>query len=158
MKKGYALLLGLLVLLVASCTPANQGKYKEGIYHDSVEYSSYGANYVTTALIYVDNKGMIKSCFIDSTYVKDGINTTKKSLGDEYGMKETSANIGVIDGGAEWYEQVAVIEEKVVSDQGLDWISWSNEEETLLDSVSGVTITADTYIEAINKALTKAKK
>ena len=53
-------------------------------------------------------------------------------------MKETSANIGVIEGGAEWYEQVEVIEKKVVEEQGIDWVKWANEEETELDSVSGL--------------------
>ncbi|MDD2469778.1 MAG: FMN-binding protein [Bacilli bacterium] len=158
MKKVYAFLLVALVFLVVSCTPIKQGNYKEGTYYDSVQYTSYGVNYVTTAVLYVDKDGLIKSCFIDSTYEKDGVKTTKKVLGDAYGMKETSANIGNIEGGAEWYEQVAVIEDKVVSEQGLDWVSWSDEKETKLDSVSGVTITADTYIDAVRKALDKAKK
>ena len=120
-------------------------------------YESYGKNYVTTAVIYVDENGLIKSCYIDATYDKDGVFTTKKTLGDDYGMKETSENIGVIPGGSEWYEQVKVIEDKVVSEQNLDWVKWQDEEKTKLDSISGVTITADSYINAITNALKQAK-
>ena len=120
-------------------------------------YESYGKNYVTTAVIYVDENGLIKSCYIDATYDKDGVSTTKKTLGDDYGMKETSANIGVIPGGKEWYEQVKVIEDKVVSEQNLDWVKWQDEEKTKLDSISGVTIVADRYINAITNALKQAK-
>lgn len=153
MKK---LLLGLVcVLCLCGCTP--QGSYKEGTYLGSVEFESYGKKYVTTATIYVDNSGNIKSCFIDSTYSKDNVATTKKVLGDAYGMKETSAKAGNIEGGAEWYEQVEVIEEKVVSEQNLDWVKWSDDANTKLDGVSGVTITANTYIEAVSKALEQAK-
>ena len=72
-------------------------------------------------------------------------------------MKETSANIGVIPGGSEWYEQVKVIEDKVVSEQNLDWVKWQDEEKTKLDSISGVTIVADRYINAITNALKQAK-
>ena len=123
------------------------------------EYESYGENFVTSAVVYVDENGMIKSVFIDSTYDKDGVNTTKKALGDDYAMKETSANIGVIPGGAEWYEQVEKIEEKVVSEQGLDWVKWSDSSNTKLDldTISGVTISANSYINALNSALNQAK-
>ena len=41
-------------------------------------YTSYGKQYVTTSVIYVDSNGAIKSCFIDSTYVQNNINTTNK--------------------------------------------------------------------------------
>ncbi|MFA5602974.1 MAG: FMN-binding protein [Bacilli bacterium] len=155
MKKILSIIFCLGFILLTGC--AKVGDYKEGTYLGSVEYESYGKKYVTTAVVYVNTDGVIKSCFIDSTYVTDDINTTKKTLGDDYGMKDTSAQQGIIEGGAEWYEQVEVIEEKVVSEQGLDWVVWSDGEETKLDSISGVTITADTYIEAIEKALSQAK-
>lgn len=74
-------------------------------------------------------------------------------------MKETSSNIGVIPGGAEWYEQVLKIEEKVIAEQGLDWVKWTDNEKTKLDldTISGVTITADSYINAVSNALNGAK-
>lgn len=155
MKKLLLVAFSFCLVLLSGCTRA--GNYKEGTYFSSVEYESYGVKYVVTANVYVDENGIIKSCFIDSTYNKDGVNTTKKVLGDAYGMKSASAQNGVIEGGAEWYEQVGVIENKIVKEQGLDWVKWSDEGKTKLDSVSGVTITADVYIEAVKKALDMAK-
>ena len=161
MKKFLTLCLVMAGLFVITgCEKVEEkGNYKEGTYFGSYQYESYGAQYVTTAVIYVNNGGVIKSVYLDSTYTKDGVNTTKKTLGDAYGMKETSANIGNIPGGAEWYEQAKSIEDKVVSEQGLDWVKWSDDAKTKLDvdTISGVTITADSYIKAIDSALSQAK-
>lgn len=161
MKKFLTLCLVMAGLFVITgCEKVEEsGKYKEGTYFGSYQYESYGTQYVTTAVIYVNNGGVIKSVYLDSTYTKDGVNTTKKTLGDAYGMKETSANIGNIPGGAEWYEQAKSIEDKVVSEQGLDWVKWSDDAKTKLDvdTISGVTITADSYIKAIDSALSQAK-
>lgn len=158
MKKIFGIVLAaFLVFGLAGCEKVASGDYKEGTYFGSVEYESYGVNYVTTAVVYVDDAGMIKSVYLDSTYAKDGAHTTKKTLGDAYAMKGTSASIGTIEGGAEWYEQVAVIEEKVVAEQDLDWVTWNSEDKTKLDGVTGCTISANTYIEAISKALEQAK-
>ena len=154
MKK---ILISLICLLsLTGCEKIVEGDYKEGTYMGSDVYTSYGKQYVTTSVIYVDSNGVIKSCYIDSTYVKDGINTTKKVLKDDYGMKETSKNKGVIEGGKEWYEQVKVIEDKVVENQGIDWVKY-DETGTKLDGVSGVTITVDSYIRATSKAIEQAK-
>ena len=161
MKKFLVVMCALAgIFMFTGCEKVSEkGNYREGTYFGYDSYESYGANYVTTAVVYVNEDGMIKSVFIDSTYDKDSVNTTKKSLGDNYGMKETSANIGVIPGGAEWYEQVAKIEDKVVSEQGLDWVKWSDEAKTKLDvdTISGVTISSDSYINAVSKALSQAK-
>ncbi len=161
MKKVLLSLVVLLgIFLITGCdnvfAPA-KGNYKEGTYFGSVQYESYGAKYVVTAVIYVNDNGFIKSCYIDSTYNKDGVNTTKKVLGDAYGMKSASASQGKIEGGAEWYQQAAVIEDKVVREQGIAWVTWSDEAKTKLDSVSGVTISANDYVEAVSKALDQAK-
>lgn len=157
MKKLFLSFIAILLVFITGCEKVEQGSYKEGTYLGYDSYESYGEKYVTTALIYVDSNGMIKSCYIDSTHNKDGANTTKKVLGDDYGMKEDSASKGVIPGGAEWYEQVKVIEDKVVAEQNLDWVKWQDEENTKLDAISGVTITADSYIKAIENALSQAK-
>ena len=152
MKK---ILISLICLLsLTGCEKIVEGNYKEGTYMGSDTFTSYGKQYVTTSVIYVDSNGVIKSCYIDSTYVKDGIN--KKVLKDDYGMKETSKNIGVIEGGKEWYEQVKVIEDKVVEEQGLDWVKY-DETGTKLDSISGVTISVDSYIRATSNAIEQAK-
>lgn len=159
MKKVIISLVAFITLFsLTGCEKVKEesGIYKEGTYMGYDTYESYGKKYVTTAVIYVDNKGVIKSCYIDSTYIKDDVNTTKKVLGDNYGMKETSANIGVIPGGGEWYEQVKVIEDKVIAEQNLDWVKYDST-NTKLDSVSGVTISADTYIRAISNAINQAK-
>ena len=159
MKKLLVSLVAIVTIIsVTGCEKVKETKgiYKEGTYMGYDVYESYGKKYATTAVIYVDNNGVIKSCYIDSTYVKDDVNTTKKVLGDNYGMKTTSANAGVIAGGAEWYEQVKVIEDKVVQEQNLDWVKYDST-NTKLDSVSGVTISADTYIRAISNALNQAK-
>jgi major membrane immunogen (membrane-anchored lipoprotein) len=148
------------LFLFSGCQNVSEkGSYKEGTYFGYDEYESYGSKFVTSAVIYVNENGLIKSVFVDSTYDKDSVNTTKKALGDSYGMKETSANIGVIPGGAEWYEQVKKIEDKVVSEQGLSWVKWSDDAKTKLDvdTISGVTISSNSYINAINNALNQAK-
>lgn len=159
MKKILSLVLISLFVFTGCEKVEEQGKYKEGTYFGYDEFESYGAKYVTTAVIYVNENGIIKSVYIDSTYNKDSVNTTKKVLGDDYAMKETSSNIGVISGGAEWYEQVLKIEEKVIAEQGLDWVKWTDNEKTKLDldTISGVTITADSYINAVSNALNGAK-
>jgi major membrane immunogen (membrane-anchored lipoprotein) len=158
MKKVVINLVLIGLLFVTGCTPvAEEGKYKEGTYYGYVEDTKDGVVTITSAVVYVNEKGMIKSVFIDSTYNKDNKNTTKKALGDAYGMKATSANLGVIPGGAEWDEQVSKFEEKIVEEQGLEWLVWSNTEETKTDSVSGVTITVSSYYKAVDNALAQAK-
>jgi major membrane immunogen (membrane-anchored lipoprotein) len=159
MKRYLNVLLVLLVVFVLTgCEKVNEGKYKEGTYFGSYQYESYGKKYVTTAVVYIDDAGLIKSVFIDSTYFKNDVYTTKKVLGDDYGMKEASAKNGVIEGGAEWYEQINVFEDKVVEEQGLDWLTFTDEAKTKTDAVSGVTITVDTYNAAVKAALDQAKK
>lgn len=148
----------VFVLAISGCEKVEEGNYKEGTYFGSVEATSYGKTYVTTAVVYVNENGVIKSVFLDNTYFKDEKYTTKKVLGDAYGMKQTSAANGVIEGGAEWYEQVDVIQDKVVEEQGLEWVEWTDETKTKLDGVSGVTISANSYIDAVSAALEKAGK
>lgn len=159
MKKLFVTALGFVMLFtLAGCEKVEEkGDYKEGTYFGYAQEESYGEILTTTAVVYVDDNGMLKSVFIDSTYVKDDKITTKKTLGDDYAMKETSANIGVIPGGAEWDEQINTLEDKIVEEQGIDWIKWSSEDATKLDSVSGVTISADIIIEAVDNALKQAK-
>ena len=155
MKKLVFLI--VLVVLFTGCEKVS-GNFNEGTYFGFDEFESYGNKFVTTAVVYVDSTGEIKSVFIDSTYNKNGVNTTKKVLGNDYGMKARSAEIGAIENGAEWFEQIEVLEDKIVSEQGLDWIEFTDEEETTTDSVAGVTITIDSYYNAVNNAIEKAKK
>jgi major membrane immunogen (membrane-anchored lipoprotein) len=160
MKKVLLGFILLMALFVVGCEKVDEGKYVEGTYlgvKDTVDRN--GEKFVTTALVNVDDKGMITNVFIDVTYTtSEGVNTTKKVLGDAYGMKATSANIGVIEGGAEWYEQVEVIENKVVSEQGIEWFTFKEDAPTKTDAVSGVTITVTDYHAALVNALEQAKK
>ena len=146
----------VFVLAISGCEKVEEGNYKEGTYFGSVEAASYGKTYVTTAVVYVNENGVIKSVFIDNTYFKDEKYTTKKVLGDAYGMKQTSAANGVIEGGAEWYEQVEALEKAVVNNQGIDFIKLNEDKTT--DSVTGCTISIDGLYRALEKALEKAKK
>lgn len=79
------------------------------------------------AAVTIDADGKIVAVDVDSiqmsaTFAPDGSVVkgteqafkTKKELGNDYNMKNTSASIGVIEGGAEWFEQVAAFEKYVV--------------------------------------------
>ncbi|MDD2435261.1 MAG: hypothetical protein PHO63_03300 [Bacilli bacterium] len=158
MKKILVILATITLLFVSGCVKVEEGDYKEGTYFASTESVSYGKTYTVTAVLYVNEDGVIKSLFLDNTYIKDDVISTKKALGDAYGMKETSANIGVIEGGAEWDEQINTLEDKIVSEQGLEWIKWSDEAKTKTDSVSGVTIAINDLYKVTNDVLTQAKK
>ena len=151
----YAML--VCCVFVSGCTPVEEGNYKPGTYYGTVVDSYGGANNTATALVYVNDNGVIETVFLDTTYTHEGTITTKKTLGDEYGMKGVSASMGNIEGGAEWFEQVKNLEDKIVLEQGLEWLEWSNEEETKTDSVSGVTIQINALVEAVNKAIEQAK-
>ena len=150
MKKILAVL--VLVLFVTGCEAVASGNYKPGNYLGSKEYTSYGKTYVVTALVNVDDDGKIDNVFVDTTYqTSAGVITTKKVLGDAYGMAKTEDDL-------EWYEQLKLIEEKVVAEQGIDWLVYSDDAKTKTDTVAGVTITVDAYQAAISNALEQAKK
>lgn len=157
MKKVLISLSVISLIFLSGCTKVESGNYKEGTYYGSVVDNYGGVNNTATAVIYVDSEGVIKSVFLDTTYTKDETVTTKKSLGSEYGMKGVSASKGTIDGGAEWDEQVKNLENKIVEEQGLDWINWTDEDKSYTDSVSGVTLKINSLVEACNKALSQAK-
>lgn len=157
MKKVFIYSMFILLLVISGCTPVENGSYKEGTYYGAATDSYGGENNTATAVVYVNSDGVIESVFLDTTYTKDGIVTTKKTLGNEYGMKNVSESMGNIPGGAEWYEQVNNLENKVVEEQGLDWLIWSDEDKTITDSISGVTIKINALVEALNNALSQAK-
>ena len=73
---------------------------------------------------------------------------SKKELGDAYAMKGTSASMGVIEGGAEWYEQAAAWENYIVGKSVSDL--------TATDEVTGCTMTIDTYVAAAKNAIDSA--
>lgn len=90
-----------------------------GKFYESNETNlQYDTDY---AAVTVGADGKITSCLIDASQakctiadgkftVKAGAFITKKELKEEYNMKGVSAQMGVIEGGAEWYEQAASFE------------------------------------------------
>lgn len=154
MKK--IVIIGLL-LFMTGCSVENiseVGIYKEGTYVGS--YVVDTEEYTSFAVLNVGANGKIESIYIDTVYPNGDVYSTKKIIGDDYGMKSNSANNGVIEGGAEWYEQVNNLEVKIVEEQGLDWLEF-NDDELTTDSVSGVTIKVNGLYEAVNNALSQAK-
>ena len=100
--------------------------------------------------------GKISKIEIDETYTVDGKQTTKRTLGNDYAMKETSSKMGKIEGGAEWFEQVDHLQEVLVGTEGtiaLDNTGYPTDEEIL----AGCTINLGTIAEAIEDAISKAE-
>ena len=152
MKKyfGIAFMIMLSVLLLSGCEKVSEGKYKEGTYLGTYTDNYGGSKNTAIAVVYVDNNGLIKSVYLDTTYVKDSVNTTKKALGNDYGMKARS------EAGKEWYEQVNLLESKIIENQDLSFIKLDENGKT--DAVAGVTMKIDALYNAINLALKNAKK
>ena len=176
------LLIGLLVAIImvttSGCVRVTNAQYKEGTYHAFDPGTKY------SVVVYIDNKGVIKSVFFDAIYMtgcaQRGVLdptctiTTKQTLGEEYGMRSKSADIGVIENGAEWYEQVNTFAEKVVKEQSIDWVVFKYKDEdgkttneqpegkteddkVYTDSVAGVTIIVNNLYRLVNDALEQAK-
>ena len=152
MKKYLGLFLGLLLcfFVVTGCEKVENGNYKEGTYYGSY-IDTYGVtSSVATAVVYVDESGMIKSVFLDTVYKKGDVLTTKKTLKDEYGMKPNS------EVSKEWYEQVNLIEAKVIENQNITFIGLNSDGKT--EAIAGVTMKIDALYNALNNALEQAKK
>ncbi len=107
-KKIY--LMGLIgLLLLTGCSKG----YKEGTYTGTA-IDTYGGENTATAIITIDSAGKITDVKLDTTYTtKDGVKTTKKALGSEYGMYgvEYGSTIG------EWYQQAEALEKYVIDNQ-----------------------------------------
>lgn len=151
MKKYFKLFLAVMVcvFLFTGCEKVNVGNYKEGTYYGSV-VDNYGGAAIASAVVYVDSTGMIKSVFLDTVYSKDDVLTTKKTLGDAYNMKPAS------EVGKEWYEQVNLIEAKVVENQNITFMTLNDDGKT--DAIAGVTMKIDALYKALENALNQAKK
>lgn len=152
MKKGLLMIMGVIILFSLSGCQKIEGDYKEGTYTGYVTDSYGGENNEAIAVVYVGKSGLIESVYLDTTYKSGDAITTKKSLGDNYNMKKYS------NATKEWYEQINLLEKKVIEKQGLDFITWTDAERSLTDSVSGVTIKINALYEALNNALKQAKQ
>lgn len=170
MKKALlALFLLVLVGTLAACG-AEQGEYTPGVYHG---YTL--GNEPSFAVVTVDENGMIAGVLIDSVYLKtdeaaavtwqgrtgpaEGIATTKRALDDGCGYDMHGGAVDCqVPGEMMWWEQVDALGEAVVDAQGIP-ANWALEDGSFADSdaVAGVSITVDSYIDAIEDALDKAQ-
>lgn len=148
MKKLLCLLL-LCTVLFTGCSTS----YKEGIYEGSAIDTYGGAENTATAKITIDSEGKITDVYLDTTYTHNGVETTKKTLKEEYGMKLGNSPYGQAE--YEWYEQVEALEKAVIENQGIDFITLDENGKT--DAVSNCTIVIDALYEALQNALNKAK-
>ena len=148
MKKKILLVGVVGVILLSGCSKG----YKEGVYTGTAEDNYGGQSNTATAIVTVDENGKITDVDLDTTYTKDGIKTTKKALGTEYGMlgHEYGSKIG------EWYQQAEALEQYVVDNQGIESINLN--EEGYTDAVSGCTIKIDALYNALDSALDQASK
>ena len=152
MKKYFGILIAIVmcVFVFTGCEKVSEGNYKEGTYYGSVVDYYGGSNAVASAVVYVDSTGMIKSVFLDTVYTKDDVLTTKKTLGDAYNMKQAS------EVGKEWFEQVNLIEAKVIENQNITFMTLNEDGKT--DTIAGVTMKVDALYKALENALNQAKK
>lgn len=172
MKKGLLSLFALLLVFTLAACGAEQGEYTPGIYHG---YSV--GNQPSIAIVSVDENGMIINVLIDSVYLKsetdggvfwtsrgneaEGIAVTKRALdnGCGYNMHPATPVVNcAVAGELMWWQQVDLIADSVVANQGLP--SWTLDANKITgdDAMSGVTITVDSYLAAVQAALNKAKQ
>ena len=145
----------LCLLFVATLvfTGCESKTYKEGVYEGSAIDTYGGAENTASAKITIDAEGKITDVYLDTTYVHNGVETTKKTLKEEYGMKTGNSAYGTAD--YEWYEQVEALEKAVVENQGIEFLNLDENGKT--DAVSNCTIVIDALYEALENALNKAK-
>lgn len=151
MKKLIILLL-VTTLAITGCEKVSDS-YKEGTYKGEAIDNYGGEENIATAEITIDSNGKIVSVVLDTTYTKDGVKTTKKTLGSNYGMKKGNSDYG--ESYLEWDEQVKLLEQFVIDNNGIDKIKLDNDSKT--DVVSGCTIKIDALYKALENAIEKAK-
>lgn len=141
-----------LICVFALCLLVGCSKgYKEGEYTGTAVDSYGGQENTASAKVTVDSEGKITDVYLDTTYTtKDGVTTTKKTLGNDYNMKTYQP-----DAAGEWFEQVEKLEQAVIDNQGIDFLNLDDDGKT--DAVSGCTIVIDALYEALEDALNQAK-
>lgn len=186
LKKVWAMVLvAVAALCLAGCKDKNKNeKPAERTYVADGSYVAYGydLNYGAPQLTWVtvtiknDKISDVDINTIQSAKVLDGETTTgyawnaknKKELGYEYYMfPESNARneAGVLDVEAykkwlsdsnkkEWFEQVELLEAKIVADQNADGFTVS---EGKVTNVTGVTVSASTYVTLAKEAIANAK-
>ena len=155
MKKIATLLIAAVLCFgVAGCEKAEQKKeaeYIEGTYTAEIEDDYNNEGNIASAKVVVDKDGKIESIYLDTTYkTKDGKETTKKALGNDYNMKTYNPSAA-----GEWFEQVEKLEKAIVENQGVDFIELKEDDTT--DAVSGCTIKINALVAAAEKAISDAR-
>ena len=148
MKK--ILSIALVAILLTGC---GSNGLKEGTYEGSAIDTYGGEENTATARVTIYAEGKITDVYLDTTYSIDGVETTKKTLGDEYGMKVGNSDYGQAE--YEWYEQVEALEQAVIDNQGIEFLNV--DEDGYTDAVSTCTIQVSALYEALEDALNKAK-
>ncbi len=152
LKKFFVVTVALVfVLALSGCEKVEEGNYKEGTYFASTVDDYNGAKNTATAVMYVDENGVIKSLTLDTTYTSGDVGSTKKALGNGYNMKTYNPAAA-----GEWFEQVQKLEDAIVEAQGVDSITVGEDGTT--DSVSGCTVKVNALITVAKDVLTQAKK
>ena len=96
--------------------------------------------------------GKVTEITIDETQGE----TTKRELGEGYGMKGTSAAIGRIEGGAEWFEQVDSLQNYIVAN-GVEAVALDDSGYATGDLASSCTINLYNIMATVNDAIANAK-
>ena len=146
MKKVKYLICVFALVLLAGCSNG----FKEGEYTGTAADNYGGQENTASAKVTVNSNGEIVDVYLDTTYTtKDGLSTTKKTLGNDYNMMANPNASG------EWFEQVEKLEQAVIDNQGIDFLNL--DEDGYTDAVSGCTIKIDALYEALANALEQAK-
>jgi hypothetical protein len=157
MKKVFlSLVLVLMLFGVTACTQ-EKGAYKPGTYFIVGDATTiYDPNFsdleaYPMVTLVVDKNGFIAGISIDTTYPdSEGNYSTKRILGYDYGMKDASP----VE--KEWFEQADLLAEEIIKNQGLEGIVV--DEDGKVDSIAGVTMVVDLYLDLIEDILEEAKK
>lgn len=161
--------IALAVALLAGCSREKAGAdkslaVKSGVYIKTVSQSNAGTENgkcefaLTTAAVSFDGDGKVVSCELDASdisvfYTSEGKAvpmgefSTKRELGDRYGMKAAGAK-------AEWYEQAdafeKLIEGKTISEIKALVASDGYGNDDVISA--GCTISVEDFVKAIEKA------
>ena len=122
----------------------------------------------TYAYVVLDSEGVIKDVKIDVAQetanwtaageVTADVIPTKLNRGNDYGMKETSAQIGNIEGGGEWFEQAAAYEEYLVGKTAADveGMELGGDHGSPVDLATSCTISVAEFNNAVLNAIENA--
>lgn len=125
--------------------PLPQGELQDGFYTaEAQQYDQSGYREFVTMLIY---GGRIVD--VNWNAQQQDSNATKKSLGDDYGMK------GESDIGAEWFQQAEAFERYVIDNQGVSGLNVDESGKT--DAISGCTISVSGAQTLTEQILTQAR-